>query len=239
MSWAMSLTEPPRTQRRVPLETPPGPPPRRPVDPMLWSLVFVMVGLEVAQHLAGQGMFPEIFERVYVYSAFAFFDGEFERAIHGGGVSGQLLWSTVTHAFLHAGWLHLGLNMAAFLGLGHVIIQAIGLGRFLATFAVCAIAGALALGIISDVRGPLVGASGAIFGFLAMVTAWQERALARRGLSRRAIWMRVAGLVAINAVLAVGLGGLLAWEAHLGGAVAGWLLGLVWRPAPGATRLPI
>lgn len=210
-----------------------------PVHPVLLSIVFAIVGLEVLQVLAGMGLAPKIFERWLVYSAFAFFDADFERAIHGGGVGAQLVWSTVTHAFLHAGWLHLGLNMAAFLGLGHGIIKAIGLGRFLATFAIAAIAGALTLGVLSEVRGPLVGASGAIFGFLAMVTVWQERALASRRLSRKSIWMRIAGLVAINVVLALGLGGLLAWEAHLGGFVAGWVLGLVWMPRRGRIRVPL
>ena len=61
----------------------------------------------------------------------------------------------------------------------------------------------------------------------------QERALRHAGLSRSPIWRRIAALVLLNILLLFGLGGLLAWEAHLGGWVAGWLLALVIRPRSG------
>ncbi len=63
-----------------------------------------------------------------------------------------------------------------------------------------------------------------------MITAWQEQALRRAGIGRAPIWKRIAGLVALNLILALGLGGLLAWQAHLGGWVAGWLLAYAFPP---------
>ena len=113
------------------------------------------------------------------------------------------------------------------------LLQAVGIVRFLAIFVVCAVAGALAFGFIAEANGPMVGASGVIFGLLAVITAWQECALRLAGRSRAMIWKRIAGLVAINVLLAFGLGGLLAWEAHLGGWVAGWLLAGMFRPRHG------
>ena len=205
-----------------------------PVHPVLWAILAAVVAIEVLQQLALAGLVPPSWVRWL--DLLAFYDVMFEHALAGGGGWGQVALSSVGHAFLHAGWLHLGLNMAAFLGLGHAIAQAIGPVRLVATFVVCAIAGAVTFGLLADIDGALVGASGAVFGFLGMITAWQERALARRGLSRRPIWYRIAGLVAINAALDLGLGGLLAWEAHLGGFVAGWLLALAWPPA--RLRLP-
>ena len=144
--------------------------------------------------------------------------------------------SIITSMFLHGGWLHLAMNGAAFLGLGHALVRMIGIGRFLVIFAVTAIAGALTFGLIAQTVGPLVGASGAIFGLFAVLTAWQERALRRAGRSRAMIWRRIGGLVALNVALAFGLGGLLAWQAHLGGWVAGWLLAGVFRPRRGPMR---
>ena len=229
----MQLSEPPRVRRRNPTEQPPG---RVPVHPILWTVAGLIVVVEGLQQLAGAGLAPPIFDRWEVFGRFAFFDVAFEWAMAGHAVTLQLLWSLFTHAFLHAGWLHLAMNMAVFLALGHAITQAIGPGRMFAAFLICAVTGALAFGLIGETEGPLVGASGAVFGFLGMVTAWQERALAHRGLSRRAIWQRIGGLVAINLILDIALGGLLAWEAHLGGFVAGWLLALLWPPA--RVRLP-
>jgi rhomboid protease GluP len=216
-------------------------PDRVPVHPALWVMIAVMIGFEVMFAAAGAGLGPETLGRGQMYYRFAFSDVLFDywRGIErinlfAGPPSDTLrLHTFLTHAFLHGGWLHLAMNGAAFLGLGHALVQTVGIVRFLVIFAVTAVAGALAFGLIAEAHGPMVGASGAIFGMLAVITAWQERALRRAGQSRAPIWKRIGGLVAVNVALVFGLGGLLAWEAHLGGWVAGWLLALVFRPRYG------
>jgi membrane associated rhomboid family serine protease len=46
------------------------------------------------------------------------------------------------------------------------------------------------------------------------------------------------GLILLNFVLWVVQGGLLAWETHLGGFVAGWICGQWLAPGPGASMPP-
>ena len=212
-------------------------PARNPVHPVLWMMIAVMVGFEVLFAAVDAGMAPESLGRWPVYLQLAFFDLVFEYARAGNGVEPQLLWSLLTHAFLHGNWLHLAMNGAVFLGLGHALVQAIGIGRFLVIFTVTAVAGALTFAVIADTNGPMVGASGAIFGLFAVLTAWQERVLRHTGRSRAMIWRRIGGLVLVNVALAYGLGGLLAWQAHLGGWVAGWLLAGMFRPRYGLMRI--
>ena len=69
----------------------------------------------------------------------------------------------------------------------------------------------------------MVGASGALFGLAGAWKAWDwQEARAHRGpLWPIVLW--VLGIALLNGVLWVAQGGLLAWEAHLGGFVAGWL----------------
>lgn len=209
------------------------------VHPALWATVAFMAAIELAMNLAEMRVLPPVFSRWVIYSGFAFFDTMFELAVRDGVVHAQLLWSLVTHAFLHGGWLHLGLNAAAFLGLGHAITREAGIRVTATVFVLTAIVGALSFAIVTDSRAPLVGASGAVFGFLGTVTAWQERWLADRGASRRPIWARIAGVIFINAVMALGIGGMLiAWEAHLGGFAAGWLLGYAFLPDRRQLRNP-
>jgi len=219
-----------------------APPDRVSVHPALWIMIAVMVGFELVFAGVDLGYLPETLGRWPMYLRFAFFGiedvgGSYVRVL--GAENGQIFvdplgpaaaWSFVTYAFLHAGWLHLAMNGAAFLGLGHALVQRIGIARFLAIFFVTAVAGAAAFCLAGEARGPMVGASGAIFGMLAVFTAWQERTLRLSGRSRTPIWQRIGGLVVLNAVLAAGLGGLLAWEAHLGGFVAGWLMAQTIRP---------
>ena len=207
-----------------------------PVHPVLWIMIAVMIGFEVLFAAVDAGLVPEGLGRWPVYLQLAFFDLVFEYARAGHGVEPQLVWSFLTHALLHGGWLHLAMNGAAFLGLGHALVRTIGIGRFLVVFAVTAIAGAVTFGLIAQTDGPVVGASGAVFGLFAVITAWQERSLRLMWRSRATIWRRIGGLVVLNAALAFGLGGLLAWEAHLGGWVAGWLLAGMFRPRHGPLR---
>ena len=219
-----------------PIQAPP------PVHPILWAMIAVMIGFEGMFAAVDAGLLPTYLGRWPVYQQLAFFnlhvlEGKLYQAVPISLNQAALVpagvpavSSFLTHAFLHGGWLHLALNGAALLGLGHAIVQSIGAGRFLAVFAVTAVAGAAAFNLLSEVPGPMVGASGVIFGLLAMITAWQERALRLAGRSRSMIWRRIAGLVAINLALAWGLEGLLAWQAHLGGFVAGWLMALLIPP---------
>lgn len=210
---------------------------RQGAHPVLWAMAAVMLGFELMFAAAEAGLVPEALGRWPVYRLLAFADPIFEHVLSGAGFDARIVWTPLTHAILHGGWLHLLLNGAVFLGLGNLLVRALGVPRFLVTFAVTAVAGAVIFGLMAEARGPLVGASGALFGFLAMITCWQEQALRRAGLGRAPIWKRIAGLVALNVMLDLGLGGLLAWEAHLGGWIAGWLLAYVFRPGREAVRL--
>jgi rhomboid protease GluP len=127
-----------------------------------------------------------------------------------------------TYALLHAGSTHLGGNLLALLFLGPQAAARLGSRGFLLLYAASALGGAAGFGLIATSAAPMVGASGAIFGLAGAATLWdwQRR---RSGFRTAGI---VAGLVAFNLVTLVSTGGLLAWQTHLGGFVAGWLVAL-------------
>ena len=70
--------------------------------------------------------------------------------------------------------------------------------------------------------------SGAVFAFLGLWIVWDWRRHRRAGLSTRPITSRVLVLAGLNVVFFFGLGGMLAWQSHLGsiivGTLAGWYL---------------
>ncbi|MGP3698077.1 rhomboid family intramembrane serine protease [Rhodobacter sp. NSM] len=128
----------------------------------------------------------------------------------------------VSHAFLHANLLHMVMNGVILLSLGKAIGERVGGARTLLLFLLSAIAGGAAFGLISMTNGPMIGASGAAFGFFGLWNAWDFQRRRERGLSPRPVLGTVLGLVLINVVLFVFLQGGLAWEAHLGGYLMGW-----------------
>ena len=160
----------------------------------------------------------------------------------------------VTHAFLHGFPLHLLLNMAVLAILGPPAERALGVARYGLFFLIVAVAGAfgqwgwdaaaaaidgtsILASTTVDYRIPLVGASGAIFGVLA-IDMWTRASairaappeLRRRLPSPQTYLVRNAGMIiALN--VAIGLVGLgISGAAHIGGFVVGLALAPLLAP---------
>ena len=155
-------------------------------------------------------------------------------------------WTLFTHMFLHAswfqqwGWAHITMNTAAFIALGPAISQRFGrdaLGGllFLLFFVVCGLAGGATFLLLAPDQAAVVGASGAIFGLwgaVARLAGPGEVKLAP--LFSRPVLSQIGSALVSNLIVVgfgagygvasgVGIIGV-AWQAHLGGFLAGMLM---------------
>lgn len=137
----------------------------------------------------------------------------------------------LTYSLLHAGVGHLVGNMLGLAVLGDLAGERLGGRRLLGLYAACALGGAAAFGLLSHSPAPMIGASGAIFGLAGALTVWDARDRRRKGLWNRAALI-VLGLAGLNLAIWVLQSGNLAWQAHLGGFVAGAGLALYPRRLP-------
>lgn len=211
--------------------------------PLVWAMAAAFVALEATLTLGDFGVLPRGL-RWSVYRHVAFYDIYFEAARSGQNVPLSFYWSFVTHAFFHGGFLHLAMNTAVFMALGAHFCRAVGEGAMLALFFGTAAFGALFFGLIADTGlefVPMVGASGALFGFLGAMKRWEWRYVTAHALPRRRFWSTIIALAAVNVLLSVGLGdgGGVAWEAHLGGFVGGWFAAGLMTPRRGYAIGPI
>lgn len=129
----------------------------------------------------------------------------------------------LSYAFLHGGLLHLATNMITLAVLGRQLIERAGQAAFVTIYFASAIGGAALFGLLADSASPMVGASGALFGLAGALSRHDHAERRRLGHSTAPVWWTVAGLAVLNVVLWVALQGLLAWETHAGGFIAGWL----------------
>ncbi|MCC5962438.1 MAG: rhomboid family intramembrane serine protease [Rhodobacteraceae bacterium] len=136
----------------------------------------------------------------------------------------------LTYALLHGGLLHLIGNMIAVLALGGIAVARIGERGFLLLYAVTAIGGAAGFALLSSSEAPMVGASGAVFGLIGAWKFWEWQLRQHLGSSMRPLWRSLVGLALLNVILWLVLSGLLAWEAHLGGFVAGVIFAAIVTP---------
>ena len=143
---------------------------------------------------------------------------------------GQPALMFLTYGFLHSGVLHLVVNMITLASLGPPVIERVGNPKFLFIYAISITGGAIGFALLSDTFRPMVGASGALFGLAGAVIAWEY---IDRFTLREALWpvvRAVAFLIALNVVLYYAMDKLLAWEAHLGGFILGWIAAVIVDP---------
>jgi membrane associated rhomboid family serine protease len=134
-----------------------------------------------------------------------------------------LLLSPLTYAFLHADLLHLVLNMAFLLAFGTAIERRLGRGRFIGFYGVCALCAAgasIALFFYSHEQTIMVGASGAISGLFGAVL----RLTTNRALLVIAVFIGSNIILGYTGIPGTGEVRSIAWEAHIGGFLAGYIL---------------
>lgn len=148
---------------------------------------------------------------------------------------GDLITPLLGHVFFHYGVLHLLMNGLGYIQAAPFVAMRLGDARFLLLFFVSALGGALAFIVInSDSTTGAVGASGAICGlfgayFLAV------RPTPRAAFADPAVRNAMVSFLAVNVVLMAILPLPIAWEAHLGGFLAGALAYLFLAPRRRAT----
>ncbi|MBM4242911.1 MAG: rhomboid family intramembrane serine protease [Deltaproteobacteria bacterium] len=135
-------------------------------------------------------------------------------------------WRLASAVFVHFDAAHLLTNLVTLLLVGPPLANLLGPGRFLLIFLLTGVAGNLASHALAPSAGLKAGASGAISGVLG--------ALGGTGLDpgwggRFARWQVVGAVFAIYALL-VGAGDGSDHVAHLGGLVAGMVLGAALTP---------
>ena len=165
-----------------------------------------------------------------------------------GGVGGDI-WTFFTYALLHADWMHLLFNSVWLLVFGTPLARRFGAVRFLAFCAATAAAGALAhLMTHFGQLVPMVGASGAISGAMSGATrfAFQRGGPLTSGgspdsyrvpglslansfrdprvLAFLVVWFGLNLLFGLGVVSITGNEQPVAWQAHVGGFLAGLVL---------------
>jgi membrane associated rhomboid family serine protease len=149
-------------------------------------------------------------------------------------------WQTLElHMFAHGSIIHIVMNGIALVAFSGQVVQRLGSGarawgKFLLLFEVSGLAGAAAyLALHRWDSAPMLGASGAIFGLIGFLVRFPKD-----GGEMVPIFSRAMGEIAVDLIkqnlwlfvifglipLLTGQSGGLAWEAHLGGFIAGLIL---------------
>jgi membrane associated rhomboid family serine protease len=183
-----------------------------------YPVTIVLIAINVAVLLAefaiggsADGGNNSIFYKGSLF-AHGYFDGS-------PGVADGGWWRLVTAAFLHAGPIHLLLNMLGLYWFGRVLEHLIGSLRFLFLYAASGLAGAAGALYLSP-NSPTVGASGAIFGILGALLVLERRGAIQSG-------GQIMALIVLNLVLTFSISGI-SIGGHIGGLIGGVVVMLLY-----------
>ncbi|MET9507163.1 rhomboid family intramembrane serine protease [Streptomyces flavidovirens] len=143
------------------------------------------------------------------------------------GVADGEWYRLVTSMFLHQEFWHIGFNMLGLWWLGGPLEAALGRARYLALYLLSGLAGSALTYLIAAPNQPSLGASGAIFGLLGATAVLMRR----MNYDMRPVLV----LLALNLLFTFTWSGI-AWEAHLGGLIAGTLIAIALVHAPRERR---
>ena len=191
----------------------------RRLDPFTIGVIAICSVIELTLQFADLGLFDAPRLRFLAYTYGGFWPG-----LLGDwrpNFSGQPALMFLSYSLLHAGFVHFLLNMLTLASLGPAVHKRGGAGRYAGIYVLSVLGGALAYGLLAPGVAPMVGASGGLFGLAGALIAWDtaERRALRLGL--RPVLRVVVFLALMNLLLWWAMRGQLAWEAHLGGFLAG------------------
>lgn len=175
---------------------------------------------------------------------FGFFPSRYGDAVSALPVPLAAWWSPITYSFLHADWMHLAVNMIWLVAFGTPLVRRIGAMRACVLAVVASVAGAglhYAFHVGEEV--PVIGASAVVSGFMGAAARFAFQggrggllnvdgpALSLRQsfsdprfLTFMAVWLGINFLFGSGVAPVMGETGEIAWQAHVGGFLAGVLL---------------
>lgn len=144
-------------------------------------------------------------------------------------------WTLITYALVHAGGLHILMNLYAHWAIGPVVEGMLGSVRFLVLWLLSALGGSFAVAIHPQVvtlangqvvamNIPTVGSSGAVCGLIGALAAFlalHHADIGHRAASSIRTWLTQTVLT----LILISLMPRVSWQGHLGGAVFGFIAG--------------
>jgi membrane associated rhomboid family serine protease len=142
-------------------------------------------------------------------------------------LEGSQWWRLLTSTLLHGGITHLGFNSLATWNIGGQLEPRAGWRALLATFAITGALASLTSVLVNPRNIVGIGASGAIFGLLGFIIVWGVSSVPQfvQQIQRNFIMLLV--VVGSSAIIP-GVDNV----AHIGGLLAGLVLGFVWERLP-------
>lgn len=188
------------------------------IPPVTGSLLALIIAVHI---IVSQALSPD--QANFILSHFGFVPDKYS----SGTIDPYMVAAPITHMFLHGGWMHLAMNSLMLMAFGSGIERWLGSRRMLTLFFVSGLFG-VGLHYLLNMHSvfPMIGASGGLSGFFAaaiiMLNRGQREMGGRFGILPFALlWI---GISIGFGMLGGPSGDMVAWAAHVGGFIGGFIV---------------
>jgi membrane associated rhomboid family serine protease len=188
-------------------------------DVFTLAVILVCTAIELTFQLADFGFVATPRLRLLAYTYGGFWPGLLSD--WRPNFPGQAVAMFLTYSVFHGGFWHFLFNMITLLSLGAAVHDRGGIPRYVAIYVASILGGAVVYGLLAPNYNPMVGASGALFGLVGALVAWDAAERRALRLTLLPVLRVLVILAAMNLVLWWAMKGQLAWQTHLGGFLAG------------------
>jgi membrane associated rhomboid family serine protease len=188
-------------------------------DGFTLAIILVCAAIELTFQLADRGVIATPRLRFLAYTYGGFWPGLLSD--WRPNFPGQSVAMFLTYSVFHGGFWHFLFNMITLLSLGGAVLERGGMTRYITIYVAAILGGAVVYGLLAPNYNPMVGASGALFGLVGALVAWDTAERRALRLTLRPVLRIILILAVMNLVLWWAMNGQLAWQTHLGGFLAG------------------
>jgi membrane associated rhomboid family serine protease len=210
--------------------------PVNPVPPAALILPAILIAVEVALQAGARGLVggaDAVGWRSWLIQNYSFFDPVFEHIRQNRDFSPEYLMRFITYPVVHFS-LHQALFAAVMmLALGKKVAEDFSSWSIFVIAPVATVGGALAYGLLTDSRVPLVGGFPAVYGLLGAYTWQLWLALDGKGRARWTAFRLVGFLMVLQLVWSFGFGAPNDWIAFAAAFAAGFGLSFLLAPDAG------
>lgn len=195
----------------------------------------------VTRALIGLNLLGFLWEIIVTHGAIIgfFFSGDVDAAYAGAIIPPAVLhyhqwYRIVTAGFLHGNIMHIFVNMISLWSLGRFMEYVLGQFKMATLYMLSLIASSIAVVLWADPQSASLGASGAIFGLFGALFAIGLR-LGKPGMD---LVKSNIGILVLNLVITFTIPAI-SWQAHIGGLIAGFVLGFILYTPPKRIAAPV
>lgn len=211
--------------------------PINPLPAVVVALSLAIFGVEAMLWAAGQGIIggaAGVGWRIDAIQTYGFSGRLFDWMVETRRFEFDNMIRFVTYPFIHNSFLHVAMVLVFLLALGKMVSEVLGSMALIITFFTCAIVGALAFALITDVQEPLYGGYPAVYGLIGTYTFILWVRLGRSGQNQMQAFSLIAMLMGIQLIFGLLFTVGFTWIAEVVGFVTGFLIAPL--VAPGGFR---